>query len=264
VGDLEAALLGLVQGLTEFLPVSSSGHLVIVETLLGRIRGEEGILFEVAVHVGTLVAILLFYRQRIGHLLRGLVGREVASWRYVMKLVVATLPAAAVGIGFRSGMETLFEVRWITGVALLFTTALLVTTRYTVTRADASEPTFAQAFWIGCAQALAIVPGISRSGTTVAAALGLRVAPLAAAEFSFLMAIIAIAGAGILSISDIPDASPEILRACVVGGIVAAIAGLGALWLFVRVLRSRRFHRFAYYTFPAGVAFLIYLAAQGG
>jgi undecaprenyl-diphosphatase len=263
VGWLEALLLGLVQGLTEFLPVSSSGHLVIVETLLGRVRGEEGILFEVAVHVGTLVAILAFYWRKITSLLVGLAERDAASWRYAAKLIVATLPAAAVGLGARSGIERLFELRWVAGVALLVTSAILLTTRHTVPRADRPEPSFGQAFWIGCAQAVAIVPGISRSGTTVAVALGLRVAPLAAAEFSFMMAIIAIAGAGLLLLPDVPEATPEMLRACALGAVVAALAGLAALALFVRLLRSRRFHHFAYYTFAAGGSFLLCLALRG-
>lgn len=264
MGDLEAALLGLVQGLTEFLPVSSSGHLVIVETLLGRIRGGEGILFEVAVHVGTLLAILVFFRRKLAALLAGLAGRDAASWRYAAKLAVATLPAAAVGLGAQSGVEALFEVPWIAGVALLGTSAFLLTTRHTLPRANSPEPSFSQALWIGCAQAVAIIPGISRSGATLAAALALGVAPLAATEFSFLMAIAAIAGAAILSLADLPQASPELLRACVVGGLVAAAAGLAALALFVRLLRSRRFHHFAYYTFAVGALFLLWLALGQG
>jgi len=260
---LEAVLLGLVQGLTEFLPVSSSGHLVIAETLLGHARGAEGILFEVAVHVGTLVAILAFYRRRIAGLLVGLAGRDRAAWRYTAKIVLATTPAAAVGLAFEDAIEALFASPAAVGMALLGTGAILLTTRATLPRARDPEPSYAQAFWIGVAQALAIVPGISRSGTTVAAALALGVAPLAATEFSFLMAIVAIAGAALLQLPEVGAASPEVARACLVGGAVAGVSGLAALALFVRLLRSRRFHHFALYAFAVGGGFLAWLVLSG-
>ena len=254
----EAVLLGLVQGLTEFLPVSSSGHLVIGKTLLGGIG--DGILFEVAVHVGTLLAILAYYRGRLVELAVGLVRRDADALHYAGKIALATLPAVAVGLAFRSAIESLFASPWVPGIALLATGGILLTTRRSVATARGPEPSWPQAFWIGCAQAFAIVPGISRSGTTVAAAMALGVAPLAATEFSFLMAIVAIAGAAVLALPDAAAASPEVVRACLLGGAVAGVSGLGALWLFVRLLRSRRFHHFAYYAFALGLAFLTWLA----
>ncbi len=253
---LEAAFLGLVQGLTEFLPVSSSGHLVIGETLLGGLG--EGIVFEIAVHVGTLLAILVFYRRRIASLVVGVLRGDARSLRYTAKIGLATLPAVVVGLTLKDAIESLFERPWLVGVALLCTGAILWTTRRTLPEARLPEPSFAQAFWIGCAQVVAIAPGISRSGTTVAAALALGVAPLAATEFSFLMAVAAITGAAVLALPDAQAASPDVLRACALGGAVAAVSGLGALWLFVRLLRSQRFHLFAWYTTAVGLAFLLY------
>ncbi len=257
MSPLEAALLGVVQGLTEFLPVSSSGHLVIAETLLGR--PGEGVLFEISVHVGTLVAILVFYRQRIVELALGLLRREREAWIHTAKLVLATLPAAAVGLGAKGFVETLFASPRVTGLALLATGLLLLTTRRSLPRAHAPVPSFAQALWIGCAQALAITPGISRSGATVATALLLGVAPLAATEFSFLMAVAAIAGAAALALPDAAVADAGLLAACGVGATSAALSGLGALWLFVRLLERRRFQVFAYYCLAAGATFLLYL-----
>jgi undecaprenyl-diphosphatase len=257
---LAALLLGLVQGLTEFLPVSSSGHLVIAAELLGA--QEEGILFEIAVHVATLVAVLIFYRARILELLRGAVGRDGAAWSYIGKLGVATLPAVVAGLTARDFFESLFGSPWVAGVALLFTGCALWTTKRTWQGASAPEPSWLQAFLIGCAQVVAIVPGVSRSGTTVAAALALGVAPLAAAEFSFLMSVAAIAGAAVLMLPDATAASPEALRALAVGGAAALASGLAALWLFVRLLRSGGFHRFAWYAWAAGATFLAYLAVR--
>lgn len=258
--SLSAFLLGLVQGLTEFLPVSSSGHLVMAAELLRA--QDEGILFEIAVHLATLVAVLLFYRRRIRDLLRGALGGDAGAWSYVGKLVVATLPAVVAGLTARDFFESLFGEPWVAGVALLFTGCALWTTKTTLSGATAPEPTWLQAFLIGCAQVVAIVPGISRSGTTVAAALALGVSPLAAAEFSFLMSVAAIAGAAVLMLPDATAASPELLRAMAFGGAAALVSGLAALWLFVRLLRSGSFHRFAWYAWAVGAAFLTYLALR--
>ncbi len=260
MGDLPAALLGLIQGLTEFLPVSSSGHLVIGAELLGEIS--EGILFEIAVHVGTLVAILLFYRERIGQLVLGVLRRETWALRYAAKLGVATLPAVVVGLTLKDAIEALFAEPRVVGFALMATAAIVATTRATADRGELQEPSFWQALGVGCAQCIAIIPGISRSGTTVAAGMALGLAPLAATEFSFLMAVAAIAGAAVLSIPDVQGASPEVLRACLIGGSVALVSGLAALWLFVRLLRTRRFHWFAAYAFVAGASFLVYLGVR--
>jgi undecaprenyl-diphosphatase len=256
----EAALLGLVQGITEFLPISSDGHLVIAQTLLGD--DAEGILFEIAVHVGTLLAILVFYRARVLELVRGVFARSPDAFRSAGKLAVATLPAVVVGLFFRDFVEAVFAAPWTAGAGLLVTGTFLVTTKATQLRAHAREPGWGAALCIGCAQALAIAPGISRSGTTLAVAMAFGVAPLAAAEFSFLMGIIAIMGAAVLGLPDALAAPADALRPLWVGALVAAVSGLAALGLLVRLLRARRFHWFAAYTFAAGLAFLAYLGLR--
>jgi undecaprenyl-diphosphatase len=256
----EAALLGLVQGATEFLPVSSSGHLVIALTLLGG--NPKGLLFEIAVHVGTLLAILVFYRAKVLELIRGVLGQDAGAFRYVGKLALATLPAVGVGLFFRETVEQIFDAPWVAGVGLLITGTFLATTRFTQAGAHALEPGWAQALWIGCAQALAIGPGVSRSGTTLAVALACGVAPLAAAEFSFLLGIIAITGAAVLMLPDAIGAPADALQPLWVGGAVAAVSGLAALALLVALLRARRFHWFAGYTWAVGLAFLAWLAVR--
>ncbi|MAE93324.1 MAG: hypothetical protein CL910_01550 [Deltaproteobacteria bacterium] len=260
MGLFEAAWLGIVQGLTEFLPVSSSGHLVMAETLLGQ--ADANVVFEVSVHAGTLLAILVFYRARIGELIRGLLTSDPAALRDVAKLVVATLPAVVAGLTAKEFFESLFATPQVVGYALLVTGLLLLTIRWTLPRAHAQEPTFPQAFWIGCAQVLAITPGISRSGTTVAVALALGVAPLAATEFSFLMGAAAITGASVLALPDVVDAGAATLLACGIGSVTAALSGLVALRWFVRLIESQRFHVFAYYCVPVGLSFLAYLALR--
>ena len=253
----EAVLLGVVQGITEFLPVSSDGHLVIAQTLLG-VR-EQGLLFVIALHVGSLLALLAFYRAKVVELVAGVFGRDAGAFRYVSKLALATLPAVIVGLFFKDFVESIFRAPWVAGVGLFVTGAFLITTRATQKSARGSEPSWTQALWIGCAQALAIAPGISRSGSTIAVALAFGVAPLAAAEFSFLLGIIAITGAAVLEVPDALAAPADALRPLWVGALAAALTGLVALTLLVRLLRAQRFHWFAGYTWAAGAAFLAYL-----
>ncbi len=252
-------LLGIVQGLTEFLPVSSSGHLVMAQALLGSEPG-GGIVFEVAVHVATLFAIVLFYFKRVTALTHGVFTGHGDSWRYVMKLALATLPAIAVALTARSFIEHQFASPVVAGCLLLVTGCIVWSTRYTINRGTDEEPTWKGALIIGCAQAFAILPGITRSGTTVATAMALGMAPLAAAEFSFLLGVIAMAGAAVLMLPELTSASPELMTSIFAGGIAAFVSGLAALVIFVWLLRSQRFFAFSWYAWIAGGAFLTWLA----
>lgn len=255
-------LLGIVQGLTEFLPVSSSGHLVMAQTLLGAEPG-GGIVFEVAVHVATLFAILLFYFKRVLSLTKGVFTGDSDSWRYVAKLALATLPAVAVALTARSFIEQQFASPMVAGSLLIVTGFIVWSTRYTINRGTAEEPTWTGALIIGCAQAFAILPGITRSGTTVATALALGMAPLAAAEFSFLLGVIAMAGAAILMLPEITSASPELMASIFAGGSAAFVSGLAALVIFVWLLKSQRFYVFSWYAWIAGGAFIAWMLMHG-
>lgn len=259
--SLEALWLGLVQGLTEFLPVSSSGHLVMAQAVLGL--EESGVVFEVAVHVATLVSVLVFYRRRVGVLVVDTLRGRPEALRYVGKLALATLPAVALVLVAGDFLEGLFDRPFVVGVALLVTGAILWTTRRTLPGAHDEAPGWAAAWWVGCAQAFAIVPGISRSGSTVATALALGVAPNAAAEFSFLMSVPAILGAAVRKLPELAAIAPETAAPLLVGSVAAGISGVAAIWLFVRLLRSQGFHHFAYYTWAVGALFLAW-ARFGG
>jgi undecaprenyl-diphosphatase len=256
---LTAALLGLVQGVSEFLPISSDGHLVIFETLLGVGEEAGGLSFVIAVHVGSLLALLLFYRVRVVGLLRGLLARDSAVQADIAKLLIASLPAVAVGLTLKERVEAAFHTPWMAGAGLLATGCFLITTRRTLPAARAVSVSYAQAFAIGCAQALAVLPGVSRSGSTIALALALGVSPLVAAEFSFLLGILAIAGAALLDLPALVAAGETTAGASMLlGAAVAAASGLLALAILVRLLASQRFHAFAYYCWAAGGAFLAY------
>lgn len=300
----EAVVLGLVQGLTEFFPVSSSGHLVMTERVLGL--SVPGIMFEVAVHVATLISVLIVYRVRIAALAAGLFRRgDGSSWPYLGKLLFATIPAAALGFLFKDWFEARFEEplfagtmvmvtgcvvwssRWVRSsglirplevlpILLVAIVALIVGTlvpflavlavlgllmglgRISAQRDWHEEPRADGALLMGIAQAFAILPGISRSGSTVVTALWRRIDPVAAAEFSFLMSIPAILGAALLNV---PDALNEGMTVAPVplaaGAITAAIAGVLAIRFFVALLRRQNFHAFAWYCWIVGALFVL-------
>ncbi len=256
----EALVLGIVQGATEFLPVSSSGHLVIGQALLGL--HVPGIRFEVAVHVATLVSVVLVYRRRILSLATGAALRqEREDLRYLGLILVATIPTTVIAVLFGDTVNSLFDRPQVVGFALLLTGAFLFSTRWALGRASAPHFGAKAAFVIGLAQALALVPGISRSGATVTAALWLGVAPVEAAAFSFLMSIPAIAGAGLLQLAHLAEGTDGLSGGSVaVGSIAATVAGVLAIQVFVEMLKRRSFPAFAWYCWGAGALFLGWLA----
>ncbi len=228
------------------------------QELLGY-KPDGGIVFEVAVHVATLVAIVLYYRKRVGALTIGTLKMESDALRYVGKLAVGTLPAIAVALLAREFIEAQFASPAVAGFMLLITGFIVWTTRYTIAKGTEKEPSWRNALLIGCAQAFAILPGISRSGTTVATAMALGMAPLAAAEFSFLLGVIAIAGAAVLLLPEMLQADAALVGSIMWGSIAALISGLAALVTFVWFLKKQKFFAFAWYAWGAGIAFLIWL-----
>ena len=252
----EAILLGIVQGLTEFLPVSSSGHLVLGEALLGT--STPGVLFEVAVHVATLCAVCIVFRERLLRLVGGVLRRESSALVYVGLLLLATVPAAIVGTTLSGWIEPLFDRPLTAATLILVTGGIVWSLRRTVEGAVRAVPSAGQAFLIGVAQAVAILPGISRSGTTVAVGTWLGVDPTRVAEFSFLMSIPAIAGAAVLQVPDLRAGGMEIGAVPLLVAFAAAVvSGILAIRIFVRMLERRTFHRFAYYCWVAGAAYLV-------
>ena len=197
----QALLLGIIQGLTEFLPISSSGHLEIAHALL-RIEDENNLLFVLVVHVATVLSTIVVFRKDIGTLLRDVFKFEWnLSTKYVSMLLVSSIPIVILGLLFKEEIESLFTGNlFFVGCMLLFTACLLTLTIY-VKKSD-KEITFAKAFIIGIAQMLAVLPGISRSGATIATGILLKVKKEDVARFSFLMVLIPIIGAAILDIAN--------------------------------------------------------------
>jgi undecaprenyl-diphosphatase len=252
----DAVVLGLVQGLTEFLPVSSSGHLVMAQTFLGV--PQPGIFLEVVLHVATMLSVVVVYRVRLAQLLVGTLRRDHDALRYVGLLALATLPVVVVGLLFRHPIEAAFDAPAITGVMLLITGLILWSTIWIRRPAPAAAPTTRHALAMGFAQVLALLPGISRSGTTITAGLWAGLKPERAAEFSFLMSLIAIGGAAVLQATDL-EGAPPVDGPLVAGFLAALVSGIVAIKALVWLLRHQKFHHFAWYVWPVGLLFLVYL-----
>lgn len=243
---LDAILIGLVQGLTEFLPVSSSGHLVLFQH---AIPGWEppGVAFDLALHVGTLGSILVYYRRDFARLLLGTLRFERSTLRYVGLLAAGSVPTAAIGLGFRGYFEAAFARPQVVGGFLLITASFLVIAHHLARRASRDEPGLVDALVIGTFQGLAIMPGISRSGSTVTGALLRGVNPVEAARFSFLLSVPAVAGAALLMALEDGFAGMPAWPVSLAGVMVAFASGLAAISLFVRALTRGKFIWFAAY-----------------
>lgn len=252
---LQGFVLGIIQGLTEFLPVSSSGHLVIGRTLFGL--HTQPLPFEVAVHGATLLAVLFYFRRRVADMILGL---EIG---YMGKLVLATVPIVITATIFRGVVEWAFETPLTVAVALAATGTVLLSLRLKarpdMRSVERPEPTCLAAWWIGCAQAAALIPGISRSGVTIVAALWLGVAPYAAAEFAFLLGVPAIAGAVVFETNAIQAAMDGGAAAYMWGTTAAFTSALIAMTIVFRVIQNGRFDRFGIYCWVVAVAFGAYL-----
>jgi undecaprenyl-diphosphatase len=260
VSAFEGFVLGIVQGLTEFLPVSSSGHLVIGRTIFGL--ETKPLPFEIAVHGATLLAVLVYFRGRLAEIvMRAEVG-------YLGKLSLATVPIVIAAVLFRGVVERAFQTPLVVAVLLAVTGTVLLTLRLkakpVITSVDRAEPTWVAALLIGCAQAVALMPGISRSGVTIVAALWLGVAPYAAVEFAFLLGVPAIAGAVALETGAIQAAIDGGSAAYVWGTAAAFGSALIAIALVFRTIQGGRFDRFGVYCWAVAIAFGAYLVKVVG
>lgn len=263
----QAVSLGITQGLTEFLPVSSSGHLVLLQNLFGL--EEPEVLFDVCLHIGTLLAVLAVFFREIRDLLvtlfktpkmAGEAGGLKAlyendeTFRLGVLIVCGSIPTALIGLLFKKNIEVLFGSVGLVGVSLLITGAALWMTRY-MTRygRPQMEMRLVDALVIGIVQGLAITPGISRSGSTIAAAQFMGVNREVAGRFSFLLSLPAILGALVLSIDAEAAATHMPLPLILAGSLAAAGVGYLALILLLRVVKNGKFSYFAPYCWLIGV-----------
>lgn len=252
--NLEALILGVVQGLTEFLPVSSDGHLALAQHLLGAV---QPLWVDVAVHVATLAAILVAFRAPIVELLGGMARGEREAWRLAGLFVVASIPAALFGLLFKDQVEALKRSLWFIGAAFIVM-GLFLWTAKTRMHGTRERPTLLEALLIGVGQAAAILPAISRSGSTITIALWQGLHPERAAAFSFLLGIPAIGGAALLEFGEFLDGIHGVGAVPIALAMGSAfVTGLLAIALLRLLLRSRAFHAFAPYLWLVGVFTLV-------
>ncbi len=272
---IQAFVLGIVQGLTEFLPVSSSGHLVLGQHFFGLTEPE--LLFDISLHIGTLLAVVVVFFKDIVAIFTALarlpkLSAAAGGWRPVVSqneqvrtallIVAGSVPTAVIGLGFHRVADRIFASVPIVGMMLLVTGGLLWATR---TRSSGSRTvagmTVKAALIIGLMQGFAILPGISRSGATISTALFLGVERATAGRFSFLLSLPAIVGALLLELRS-GAASSASVPVLLLGGTVAAVTGWIALVLLLRIVKSGHLHRFAPYCWALGAAVLVWRFAM--
>ena len=246
----DAILLGIVQGLTEFLPVSSSGHLVLVQEFLHI--PEAGLAFDLVLHLGTLIAVLIFFRATVWRLIQAAFGKGTAEDRkMIVWLIIGTIPAAVIGVLFEDFFEEAFGSPVSTSWELIITGAILLATRFI--RHGDRPISFMPSLWMGIGQAISIMPGISRSGTTIAAGMYVGVKPSIAAEFSFLLSIPVIAGAILLKSREIAGIPASLYGPYAAGLIVSLVLGLLSVYVVLATVKRGKFDYFAYYCFAVGL-----------
>ena len=249
---IESIVMGLVQGLTEFLPISSSGHLVIFQKLLNI--NSPGNLIEVSAHLGTLLSVILIYKNDIWDLL--LTVKSSKSKKYISLICLATIPSIVFVLIGKSFILSLFESVRSVSVALLFTGIILFVSGFS--KNSNQQLNFSKGLMIGFSQALAIIPGISRSGMTISLALLFGISSKDAAKFSFMLAIPAILGASVLTLSDIQfSQTQELLYPLMTTTFVSFVSGYFALKFLIKILNSGKFYYFSFYCiFIALISFL--------
>ena len=272
---LYAALLGLVQGVAEFLPISSSGHLALLENILGGtglMELDGSAFFNILLHLATLVAVVIAYWPDIvdmffevgdmaGDLVhgRGLSARGKPTRKLIYMILLATVPLFVI-VPFNDAIERLNEIPWFIGAALILTgTLLYISDRLPRGRKTERDMTCLDAVVIGVAQGLATMPGLSRSGTTIAAGMARGLRRSFAVRFSFLMSLVSVAGAVVLELMDAirEGINAAMLPSYAVGMIVAGVTGYLSIRLLQRIVRKGRFGGFAYYCWFVGVISIV-------
>ena len=256
---IEALILGIVQGLTEFLPVSSSGHLEIGKVILG-VNAEKSLIFTVVVHGATVLSTIVIFRKDIIKLLKGLFAfKWNDETKYIAKIAISMIPVLILGFTYAEELESLFTGNMALVGSMLMVTALLLTFSYYAKQRE-KEISFMDSFIIGMAQALAVLPGVSRSGATISTGLLLKNKKDGIARFSFLMVLVPIIGANLKDLMDgkLSSHSDVSVTALIVGFTAAFISGLLACNWMIGIVQKGKLIYFAIYCFVIGSGALVY------
>ncbi|MEO1054697.1 MAG: undecaprenyl-diphosphate phosphatase [Bacteroidota bacterium] len=257
---LEAVILGIIQGLTEFLPISSSGHIELGSHILG-VESSDNLLFSTFVHAATALSTIIVFRADILNLVKDILKFQWnESTAFAAKIIVSMVPVAVIGLLFEEEIESFFGGKIVFVAAMLIVTSILLSVTY-FSKKNEGDVSFVKAFIIGVAQAMAILPGISRSGATIATALTLGVDKEKATRFSFLMVLIPILGASLLKTKDIiesPEAIGDISIWALLAGFVAAlVSGILACQWMIKIVKKGKLIYFAVYCLIIGLTVII-------
>ena len=262
---LTIILLGIVEGLTEYLPVSSTGHLILASELLG-FEAERWTLFNIAIQPGAILAILVLYWRTFWEVAVGLTRREAGAIAFVRNLLVAFLPAVVIGLIFNDPIEALLENAVVVAWALIIGgIAILIVERYArpVEAGGVAGVSLRQSIGVGLVQCLAMIPGVSRSGATILGAMSLGVDRKTAAEFSFFLAVPTLTGATVLQLAKHRDEiNPTMLGEIGLGALVSFVVALVVVKAFVGIVTRYGFAPFAWYRIVAGAAALVWLTLR--
>ena len=261
----EAIILGIVQGLTEFLPISSSGHLEISKAILGNdFSNKESLLFTIVLHFATALSTIVFFRKDISQIILGLFDKnDKESFKFSISIIISMIPAVLIGLFFEETINSFFNGNLILVAAMLYVTALLLYLS-DVIKLDSKEISYKNSFIIGLAQAIAILPGISRSGATIATAVVIGIDREKAARFSFIMVIPLIFGSMAKSIIDNGIVFENFdLFSVSLGFISAFITGLIACKWMISLVKNSKLYYFSIYCCIVGSIFIYYSLKNG-
>lgn len=253
---LQAIFYGVVQGIGEFLPISSSAHLIAIPQIFGW--QDPGLAFDVALHIGTLIAVILFFwKDLIGLLLSGIKGTKTTEGKLFWFIVVASIPGAIIGKLFEAQAESAFRNLGLIGISLIVMGIFLyLGDKYGRKVVHLEKIGSLKSFLIGLSQAMAIIPGVSRSGITMTTALFLGMTKESAARFSFLLSTPIILGAGLLKIKDLVHTPINNLMFFIVGIVVSAVTGFISIKFLLEYLKNKGFGIFVIYRIVIGIMFI--------
>jgi len=251
---LQAIILGIVQGITEWLPISSKSHLIIIQQLFGLVQPA---IFDLVLHLGSLLVVFFVFWKDIWNLIKGVLKGDKKSLKYALYIIVASIPVAIIGFVFKTQIEAALSNLYILGFGFLFTATILFLSKYDFNKSVKKRSLNVwNSLVIGISQVLSVLPGVSRSGTTISTGMIMGIEKKEVAKFSFLMFIPAILGATVLEIKSINLITN--IPAMIIGVIFAIISGYIALKLLMNIIEKNKFWYFSIYCAVLGIIVLLF------
>lgn len=252
VNIIQAIILGIVQGITEWLPISSSGHLAILQNFM---ETSPPVIFDIMLHIGTLVAVFIIFWKDIVNIVKAVLtlDKKNKDFKLGTYIILGSIPTAIIGFIFRDLFKSFYHSMTAVGIALIVTGLILL---FTKNAKGKKKLTWVDALIVGTVQGLAIIPGISRSGSTISAALYRKVDRYEAARYSFLLSVPAILGAAIFEAGDLANGAVALMPT-IIGTLIAAVSGYFALKWLLKLILAKKLHVFSWYCFAIGIILLV-------